>query len=355
MWLIDSTDTMSTDKFIADKDEIILVTGAAGFIGSRVVENLVQRGFLRIRCFGRSAKAKKVVGQSHIEWMRGNLLSKDDCAEAVKDVSVVIHLAAGRGEKSFPDAYMNTVVTTRNLLDVCVGSARVKRFVNISSFAVYSNRTSDASALLDEDSDLEAQPQIRCEAYTYAKAKQEEIVSEYAERFGLPAVTLRPGVVYGPGNLAISGRVGISPFGVFMHMGGSNVIPLSYVDNCAEAIVLASLTSGIDGEVFNVLDDDLPTSRHFLRLYKQQVRRFTSIYIPHFASYAFCYLWEMYCRRTGDQLPPVFNRSRWRSLWRGARYSNQKLKVKLGWKQLVTTADGLEIHFRACREEMAHA
>ena len=83
---------------------------------------------------------------------------------------------------------------------------------------------------------------------------------------------VRPGVVYGPGNKGITGRVGLGTFGLFLHLGGSNEIPLTYVDNCADAIVLAGIKGGVDGEVFNVVDDDLPTSRKFLRLYKKNVR-----------------------------------------------------------------------------------
>ena len=67
--------------------------------------------------------------------------------------------------------------------------------------------------------------------------------------------------------------------------GRSNPFPVTYVDNCAEAIVLAGVTTGVDGEVFNVVDDNLPTSRRFLRLYKQNVKRFGSLYIPHSLSY----------------------------------------------------------------------
>ena len=57
-------------------------------------------------------------------------------------------------------------------------------------------------------------------------------------------------------------------FGLFLHMGGTNVLPLSFVDNCAEAIVLGGLKPGVDGEVFNVVDDDPLTSRQFLRAYR---------------------------------------------------------------------------------------
>ena len=106
------------------------------------------------------------------------------------------------------------------------------------------------------------------------------MVEEYGRRFGIPYVILRPGAAYGPGDRGITGRVGIDTFGVFLHLGGSNRIPLTYVDNCAEAIVLAGLVKGVDGEVFNVVDDDLPTSRNFLRRYKKSVRSFRSLYIP---------------------------------------------------------------------------
>ena len=77
---------------------------------------------------------------AHVEVMTGNLLIPQDCAAAVKDVDVVFHLAAGRGEKSFPDAFLNSVVTTRNLLDACVAQGNIRRFVNMSSFAVYQNK-----------------------------------------------------------------------------------------------------------------------------------------------------------------------------------------------------------------------
>ena len=67
------------------------------------------------------------------------------------------------------------------------------------------------------------------------------MVIEYGQKFGIPYVIVRPGVVYGPGKVNISNRVGIGTFGIFLHLGGSNEIPLTYVDNCAEAIALAGL------------------------------------------------------------------------------------------------------------------
>jgi nucleoside-diphosphate-sugar epimerase len=282
--------------------------------------------------------------------IRGNLLSREDCAAATAGVAVIFHLAAGTGDKSFPDAFMNTVVTTRNLLEASLEYGCLQRFVNVSSFAVYTNAQKRSRTHLDESCPVEERPSLRHDAYCFAKVKQEELVSEYARKFTIPYVTVRPGAVYGPGHEAITSRVGIASFGIFLHLGGANQLPLTFVDNCAEAIVLAGLTKGIDGEVFNVVDDDLPSSRRFLRLYKRNVRGFKSIYLPHMLSYALCYVWETYSAWSEGQLPPVFNRRKWRSLWKKTRYSNNKLKARLGWSPKVSMTEGLNRYFQSCRE-----
>lgn len=343
-------------------DDLILVTGAAGFIGPALVRNLLNRGFHRIRCFARHSSdvarlegAEFVREGTAVEVVRGNLLSRDDCATAAKDVAVVYHLAAGRGEKSFPDAYLNSVVATRNLLDALAEHGHVRRFVNVSSLSVYTNRAKRAGRLLDESCEVEREPVGRGDPYCYAKAKQDEMVTAYGKTRGIPYVIVRPGYVYGPGKAAISGRVGIGTFGVFLHLGGSNSIPFTFVDNCADAIACAGLAGGVDGEVFNIVDDDLPSSRQFLRLYKRNVRRFTSIYLPHVVSYSLCCLWKRYSVWSQGQLPPVFNRRVWHAYWKKTRYSNDKLKTRLGWKPHVSTSEGLRRYFEGCHERLPHA
>lgn len=354
---------IESESIIGLEDQI-LVTGAAGFVGQRVINDLISRGFRHIKCFIRPSSDPTVLQQIQrslsediqLEIIRGNLLSREDCARAVQDVAVIYHLAAGRGEKFFPDAFLNSVVTTRNLLEAVRGSAELKRLVTISSFSVYSNREKGRGGLLDESSEIEPQPHLRGDAYTFAKAKQDELVVEFGRRFGIPYVIIRPGVVYGPGNEAITGRAGTSAFGFFLHLGGGNRLPLTYVDNCAEAIVLAGLKRGVDGEVFNVVDDDLPSSRHFLQLYKKHVRPFPSIYLPHWISFLLCWLWEGYVQWSQGQLPPTFNRNVWHAYWKKSIYSNAKLKRVLGWSPTVSSTDALQRHFESCRrKEMLRA
>jgi nucleoside-diphosphate-sugar epimerase len=351
------------DTFIVSRDDRILVTGAAGFIGSRVLQCLLDRGFRNLVCFvrpsselaGIEAIIERRPQGARIEVLKGNLLSREDCEAASKDVALIFHLAAGIGEKSFPDAFLNSVVATRNLLDASLRCARLRRFVLVSSFSVYSNCQKPQGRLLDESCPIEEHPELRGEAYCFAKVKQEQVVTEYGKNRGIPYVLVRPGSVYGAGTGEIAGRVGIATFGPFLHLGGSNTIPFTYVDNCAEATVLAGLVKGVDGEAFNVVDDDLPSSRQFLRLYKKNAKHFKSIYVPHLISYALCYLWEKYSQWSEGQLPPVFNRRRWHTDWKKTRYSNQKLKTRLGWTPGVPTAEGLRRYTKACGRDGRNA
>jgi nucleoside-diphosphate-sugar epimerase len=328
-----------------------------------VVEGLLDHGFRNLICFARPssqlARIEAIVRRrptgAQIEVLKGNLLSRQDCENARKDVALIFHLAAGIGEKSYPDAFMNSVVTTRNLLDASLRYGHLRRFVLVSSFSVYTNRRKPRWRRLDELCPVEEHSELRGEAYCFAKVRQEQIVSVYGQNFGVPYVVVRPGSVYGEGKGEIVGRVGIGTFGLFLHLGGSNTIPFTYVDNCAEAIILAGLVKGVDGEIFNIVDDDLPSSREFLRMYKKNVRRFKSVYVPHVVSHALCFLWEKCSQWSRGQLPPAFNRRRWHADWKKTRYSNEKLKAKLGWTQKVPTAEGLRRYFQSCGQDGRHA
>ncbi len=352
------SDTMQ-NGYIVNPEETILVTGANGFIGSRVVRTLLSYGFKRVRCLTRSMNKSKNLSEiakefmdAKLEIIRGNLLSRNDCAAAAEGVSVIYNLAAGR-DKTFPGNFLNSVVTTRNLLEAVIKERTLKRFVNISSISVYTNEKISHNGLLDESCEVDTKVVERHEPYTYGKVKQDEIVLEYAKKHSVPYVIIRPSVVFGPGRAKITDRVGTSAFGVFLHLGLSNIIPLTYVDNCADAIVLAGLRKGIEGQTFIIVDDNLPKSREFLKLYKRKVRSFLSIPIPYPLWFSFCYLWEKYSKWSEGLLPPVFNRRTCSVYWRGNRYSNKKAKELLGWEPSVPMQEGLDRFFAYMRETEA--
>src|SRR5438270_4161933 len=195
---------MDEANLIIGREDPILITGSNGFIGSRVVATLLDLGFTNLRCFVRGSgkpanlnAAVQGVPGGQVKVVQGNLISQEDCLHAAKDAAVIFHLAA-RSDGTFAGSIMNCVVTTRNLLEAARRSGSLRRFVNVSSFAVYSNWNLGRRALLDEDCQIEAHAVERAEAYAFAKLKQDQLVLEYARKYRLPYVIVRPGAVYGP-------------------------------------------------------------------------------------------------------------------------------------------------------------
>jgi nucleoside-diphosphate-sugar epimerase len=325
-----------------------LVTGATGFLGGAFVARLLAHGNGRIRCLVRPGSRTTVLerlaaGQSRVSLLRGSLASPDAAQVALDDADVVYHLAAGTGGAA-ADLFLNTVVASKNLLEAMVlRRARLPKVVLVSSFGVYGTAGLARGALIDEDTPLEPNPERR-DLYSQAKLRQERLFREYRKRHGFPLVVLRPGVIYGPGGTPISSRVGLPVPGLFLHLGGRNLLPLTFVDNCAEAIVVAGEQSATDGQTYNVVDDDLPTCADYLRHYQREVRTLRTLRVPYPFTQALSWLCERYYQYSQGQLPAFFTSYRSATTWAGNRFSNAKLK-SLGWRPIVSTEEGLRRTF----------
>jgi nucleoside-diphosphate-sugar epimerase len=170
---------MDSSNMICKPDNIMLITGSNGFIGTRLVEALLIRGFTNLRCFVRPSSnlesLHKIIdrfsGAAQVDIFVGTLLSQDDCDRAAEGTSVIFQLAAGIG-KSYSGCFLNSVVSTRNLLNAAVKHGCLKRFVNISSFAVYSNDAIKRGGMLDESCAIENPPTRRQEATATAKSNR---------------------------------------------------------------------------------------------------------------------------------------------------------------------------------------
>jgi nucleoside-diphosphate-sugar epimerase len=333
----------------------VLVTGSNGFLGRAVVERLLAHGVQDVRCFIRSDRGRaqlesleKAYPDARIEFFRGTLATVEGAAQALEGVNLVYHIAASL--KGAPaDIFLNTVVASKNLLEALIRQERPPKVVLVSSFGVYGTAALPPKSVVNENTPLETHPEKR-DVYSYSKLRQEQLFWEYREKRPFPLAVVRPGVIYGPGGGAFSSRVGLQIGGVFLHLGGNNALPLSYVENCAEAVVVAGLKPETDGEVFNVHDDDLPTCKQYLRAYRRKVKKIKAVRLPYRATMALSRWMERYHRRSRGQLPAVFTPYKTATSWKSARFDNSKLK-RLGWKQIVSTDEGLKRNFEALRSQ----
>jgi nucleoside-diphosphate-sugar epimerase/peptidoglycan/xylan/chitin deacetylase (PgdA/CDA1 family) len=333
----------------------ILVTGAAGFLGAALIERLLAHGYQDIRCnVRRRADIPKLDAllqqypDIRLDYCVGDLRYREDAIRAVDGAQLIFHLAAGK-KGTAADLFLNSVVASRTLLDA-VADRKPMRIVLVSSFGVYGVADLGRGARVNEQTVLEPHPERR-DHYSYSKLRQEQMFWEYQKRSGFELVVLRPGVIYGPGGGHFSNRVGLTIGNWQLHFGGTNLLPLSYVDNCAEAVVVAGTHPSAAGEVYNVHDDDLLTCRQYLRAYKKNVVKIRSISIPYFGVRLLSSAVTKYNRYSNGQLPAILTPYKTASQWGGNRFDNSKLR-SIGWKQLVPGAEGLERSFAAFRTEL---
>jgi nucleoside-diphosphate-sugar epimerase len=220
--------------------------------------------------------------------------------------------------------------------------------VLVSSFGVYGVANLPRGHVLDEATPMEAQP-ARRDLYSQAKLRQEKLFREYQTRHGFPLVVLRPGVIYGPRGSRISARVGLDLMGFFLYLGGDNLLPLTYVDNCAEAIAVAGQSAAAEGQTYNVVDDDLPTCRRYLARYRAEVKPLRVIPIPYPVMRAISAGVLRYHAFSKGQLPAIFTPYKTATSWGGNRFDNAKLKG-LGWRPLVSTEEGIARTFAFFRD-----
>jgi nucleoside-diphosphate-sugar epimerase len=329
----------------------VLVTGAGGFLGRRICASLLAAGVddLRLHFRGEAPDAlmselRERFPQARIEAVAANLLNRGNLGEMVANVDCMIHAAAAM--RGSADMFANTVIGTRNLLEAA-GAAQVRRIVLISSFSVYCTEPLARGGMLDESVALEADG-VDKGPYAHAKTRQEQLFMEYRDQFGFESVVLRPGVIYGPGGGAFSSRVGIQAMGFFFSLGRGARLPLTYVENCADAVASAALHAE-PGSAFNVVDDDLPTCRRYLREYQRNVARLRVLPVPYWAFVLGARFLKRYHRRSKGQLPAAFTPYVVRSMYRPLNYSNAALKA-IGWKQGVATEEAMQRTFRYFRE-----
>lgn len=323
----------------------ILVTGASGFLGGFVVQEALERGH-QVRAMVRPASDLSRLPWSadhRVEVVKADLRRRHGLDEHVRGVDAVLHLAAAKQGDLYAQL-AGTVVATENLL-AAMTQAGVARLVLVSSFSVYEYLRRRQNSVLDESSELVRCPAERDE-YAQTKLLQEQLVQRYATEHSAAVTILRPGVIYGPENLWTA-RLGMRVSdGWWIRTGARARLPLTYVENCAQSIVMAAENDNAIGETMNVVDDHQPTQREYLnriRPFFSPAPKVISVPWPVMRMLAsFIWMTNVVALRKRAKVPGIFSPAKLHARCKPLSYANTRIRAVLGWEPRFSFAQALQ-------------
>jgi nucleoside-diphosphate-sugar epimerase len=236
----------------ADPAATILVTGAGGFLGGRVVEVLHERGQAVPRAGVRRWASAARLGRYPVDLVACDVLDPARLDAAMDGVAAVVHCAAGSAEVN--------VSGTRNVLEAA-RNAGVRRVVHLSTIDVYGRVDGD----IDERMPLGSTGT----EYGISKTEAERVCHGYIDQ-GLEIAILRPTILYGPFSTLWTAeytrRLQQHPWSLPAELAGGTC-NLVYVDDVVAAILLALDRPDAPGEAFNVNGPDRPSWHEYFEAF----------------------------------------------------------------------------------------
>lgn len=314
-----------------------LVTGATGFIGSFIAEDLVKKGE-RVRAFVRDTSDTRFLESIGVEIFRGNLNDPESIREAAKGMDKIFHSAAMVGDwVPVQEAIKVNVEGTRHLLDAGC-EAKIKRFVFISSLAVLGMR--------DHHGTPADAPRVKTgDIYADTKIDSEELVVEYGSQRSLPFTVIRPGFVFGPRDKKVIPRI-VDFLGKekYIFVGsGRNKLNMIYIENLSDVVIEASYSEKALGKVYNVTNESGMTMMDFVYMasdlwgFKKPTK-----HLPKGLAYTLCSVMEFFARLAKAKEPPLLNKTRLKFLSLNLDFDISKIKEDLNYTPKISMLEGLK-------------
>jgi 2-alkyl-3-oxoalkanoate reductase len=255
-----------------------LVTGATGFLGRHLVQRLLQEGE-EVWVLARTSQPAAFRQGVGVRVVEGDVRRWASLRQAVHGADVVFH-CAGKTEPTgrWVDFLEVNVLGTERVIQAALEHG-VRRIVHVSSIGVYGPRP--MGVVITEDDGYDPTPRARG-FYTQSKIEADRIARWYAVARAAPVTVIRPGTIYGPGGKGGLVRAGVrlGPLNVVFG-DGRNLLPLVYVANVVEALVLAARSETPPGRAYNIVDDDEVSQRLYVeRMGPALGLRQSTVYLP---------------------------------------------------------------------------
>jgi nucleoside-diphosphate-sugar epimerase len=236
----------------------VMVTGANGFVGSRLVERLVAVG-ADVRALVRSgARSTRWTSDPRCRAFRGDVTDPESLHAATAGAAVVFHCAWGGS--TMEESRLVNVEGTRHVLRAAA-TAGVRRVVHVSSMAVHGPLAALPPVLTEEHPLV-----FEGDAYSVGKAEGERLAFALGRELGLEVTAVRPTLVYGPRSplwlVSYVERVRLEQ--IALVDGGRGIANLIHVDDLVDAMLALAEHPAVDGEAFLMSGPEPVTWREYI-------------------------------------------------------------------------------------------
>jgi nucleoside-diphosphate-sugar epimerase len=315
-----------------------LVTGATGFVGPHLVSALRSRGH-SVRVLALPAEDTTQLEQEDVTIYRGDVRQPETLIEPFRGVDTVFHLAAIHGLWRPRQEYYD--VNVAGVENVCraVLAAGVRRLVHVSSWSAYGM---GLGRPVHEGFPLK--PVL--DTYAITKAKADQLVQRDITQHRLPAVIVRPGTIFGPGD-----RVNFARMADRLRAGkaiiigsGRNALPFVYVSDAVEGMILAGFQDAAVGQAYNLSNDQPLTQEQMWHAIAKEIStKPPRLRVPYYALYALAFAGEMAVRSDHPQCQPLITRLGVKMFGTDNRHVIARARRELGYVPRVSVREGVRL------------
>lgn len=316
--------------------ERVLVTGAYGFLGKYVIDELVKNNY-KVLAFGRNKTKMQQLKKKNVDIFIGDFCNKDDALKATENVDYVIHCGALSTVWGKREDFINTNVNgTMNLVESCRKN-KVKRFVYVSSPSIYAGKM-DRTNIKENDYD----ENNKLNYYIESKILAEK---ELDKNRDVNWVIIRPRGLFGIGDTSIIPRLirVNSKIGLPLFNKGTNYVDMTCVENVAHALRLCLESEKAVGNIYNITNGEPQCFKDLLeelfdKLGVKPKYMFININVIYFIS---CLI-ELFYKTFRIYKEPMLTKYNVCTLGYSQTLDITKAKKDLKYKPIITLSEGIE-------------
>jgi len=313
----------------------VLVTGATGFTGRVLAHKLAKAG-ANLRIIARESSEIGDLAEIEAEWFRGEVFDSEIVEKAVDGVNYIFHVAAAFRETHPDDEGYRKVHlhSTQIMAKAVVGKPEFRRFLHVSTVGVHGHIEGGRA-----DENYRFAPG---DPYQRTKLEAELWLSEYAEESGLPHSIVRPGPIFGPGDMRLLKIFKMVNKGFFLMLGkGKGWYTLVHVEDLTNVMMLAAVKPEGLSQVFIAANNEPISMVDMAKMIGQKINKKVRIVrLPLWPFYVAADVCVALCKPLGLS-PPIYRR-RVDFYTKDRQFDNSKVRNVLSYVFLYDNEKGLE-------------